>query len=262
MTARDKELPAMRARAAILRIALPLAAALLCGVAGARAAESTPEQARAALSKATAYLRSISTEGGYLWWYSEDLKQRRGEETATATQVWVQPPGTPSVGEAFLRAYRATKDSQYLRAARDAGLALARGQLQSGGWDYLIEFDPEQAKKWYRRTDAGRVPEAEAARRKKVSTFDDDNSQSALRFLMELVDTGGGGDEAETAETRRAMEYGLAKMLEAQYPNGAWPQRWDGKPRDPPRNSPCCPRGFRTRTRGSTRARTITDTTR
>lgn len=219
----------MRAQVANLRIALPLAAALLCGV--ARAAESTPEQARAALSKATAYLRSISTEGGYLWWYSEDLKQRRGEETATPTQVWIQPPGTPSVGEAFLRAYRTTKDPQYLRAARDAGLALARGQLQSGGWDYLIEFDPEQAKKWRRRTDAGRVPDAEAAKRKNVSTFDDDNSQSALRFLMELVDTAE-GDDAQGAEIRRAMEYGLAKMLEAQYPNGAWPQRYDGKPRD------------------------------
>lgn len=217
-------------RSPAFRLALPLVAALLCG-AGARSAESIPDRARASLSKATTFLRSISAEGGYLWSYSEDLKQRRGEEVATPTQVWVQPPGTPSVGSAFLRAYRVTKDPQYLRAARDAGLALARGQLQSGSWDYLIDFDPEQAKKWYRRTDAGQIPEAEATRRKNVSTFDDDNSQSALRFLMELVETKGG--EEPPAEIRRAMEYGLAKMLAAQYPNGAWPQRYDGKPRDP-----------------------------
>ncbi|MCX6909967.1 MAG: pectic acid lyase, partial [Verrucomicrobia bacterium] len=89
-------------------------------------------QARAALEKATAYMRSISTEGGYLWKYSLDLKNRAGETKATATQIWIQPPGTPSVGMAFLRAYEVTKDARYLDAAKAAADALARGQLESG----------------------------------------------------------------------------------------------------------------------------------
>ena len=111
-----------------------------------RAAESgTATSARAALTKATVYLRSISTEGGYLWKYSLDLKQRAGETKATATQVWIQPPGTPTVGLAFLRAYAATKDSAHLDAARAVASALAQGQLESGGWDYLIEFAPSAA---------------------------------------------------------------------------------------------------------------------
>src|SRR4051812_44646109 len=98
-------------RPSSLGIALSLAAAALLSGGGApRAADSLPDRARAGLAKASAYLRSIATEGGYLWWYSEDLRERRGEEKATATQVWVQPPGTPSVGGAFLRAYAATKD--------------------------------------------------------------------------------------------------------------------------------------------------------
>src|SRR6266545_7102745 len=91
-----------------------------------------PKELTAALQKATDYLTSISTEGGYLWRYSADLRERRGEEKATATQIWVQPPGTPSVGMAFLDAYTATKEERHLAAAQAAALALVRGQLESG----------------------------------------------------------------------------------------------------------------------------------
>ncbi|HPC60876.1 MAG TPA: hypothetical protein PKX23_09470, partial [Verrucomicrobiota bacterium] len=80
-----------------------LAAALGLAVASpSPGAVVSPEAARAALLKATEYLQSLATEGGYLWSYSADLKDRRGETQATATQIWVQPPGTPAVGEALL----------------------------------------------------------------------------------------------------------------------------------------------------------------
>jgi hypothetical protein len=68
-------------------------------------------EARAALDRATTFYRSISTRGGYLWWYSKDLKERAGENKATETQIWVQPPGTPSVGMAFLRAWQVTQEN-------------------------------------------------------------------------------------------------------------------------------------------------------
>jgi hypothetical protein len=198
----------------------------------ASAADSPSDEALAATRRATAYLRSISAEGGYLWKYSLDLKERAGEVKATATQVWVQPPGTPSVGAAFLRAYEATKDKQFLDAALAAADALATGQLESGGWDYVIEFDTEKRNQWLHRTDKGRLTEAEAAKRKNTSTFDDDNTQSALRFLMAVVDAAKGTTDPRLARAREAMEYGLKKLVEAQYPNGAWPQRYDGKPRN------------------------------
>jgi uncharacterized protein YyaL (SSP411 family) len=41
-------------------------------------------------------------------------------------------------------------------------------------------------------------------------------------------------------EIRRAVEYGLAKLIEAQYPNGAWPQAYDGNLPDPA-NHPVIP---------------------
>lgn len=218
------------------RLIAPLAAALLLAAAlipsPARGADATVDQARAALAKATGYMRSISTEGGYLWWYSADLKERAGEEKATPTQVWIQPPGTPSMGQAFLRAYAATKDPQYLQAAQAAAACLATGQLASGGWDYKIDFDPKEAAKSYRRTDVGKIPPADTTNRRNISTYDDNNSQSAMQFLMAFHDTAK-SKPGDLREIRTAMEYGLGKMLEAQYPNGAWPQRYDGKARDP-----------------------------
>ena len=59
-----------------------------------------------------------------------DLRKRYGEalyEPAKPTEIWVQPPGTPFVGEAFLRAWRITGDPRYMDAARDAARALLMG---------------------------------------------------------------------------------------------------------------------------------------
>jgi PelA/Pel-15E family pectate lyase len=205
---------------------LPL---LLLTAPPAAAQKPLPEQAAEALGRATRFFRrEVSVRGSYLWSYSEDLKTRRGEGEATATQGWVQPPGTPAVGMAYLRAYEATGDRDYLQAARESARALAGTQLASGGWDYRIEFDPEQRRQWFYRRDV-EAGDKERGRRRNTSTFDDNNSQSALRLLMR-VDTAVGRTDAEV---RRAVEYGLAKLREAQYPNGAWPQRYDGEPRDP-----------------------------
>jgi len=107
--------------------------------------QETPLRRRAteAMHRATAFFTGhVATEGGYLWRYSDDLARREGEGKASDTTVWVQPPGTPSVGMAFLDAYRKTGDPQCLEAARQAGYCLVQGQLQSGGWDYRIHFDP------------------------------------------------------------------------------------------------------------------------
>ncbi|MEW6302221.1 MAG: pectate lyase [Verrucomicrobiota bacterium] len=193
---------------------------------------ATPQEARAALAKATAFMRSISAGGGWLWTYSTDLKERAGERPATPTQIWIQPPGTPSMGMALLRAYEATGDKQYLDAAKAAADALATGQLESGGWDYVIDFDANAAKKWYRRSDAGKLTPAEISKRVNISTFDDNTTQSAVRFLLAVVDASKGSNDARDQRIRAALEYALKKMLEAQFPNGGWPQRYDGKPRN------------------------------
>ena len=192
--------------------------------------DALARDARATMEKATAFMRSISAGGGYLWRYSPDLKTRAGENEATPTQIWIQPPGTPSMGMVFLRAHEATGDARYLDAAKAAADALAVGQLESGGWDYLVDFDPKLGAAWYRKSDVGKVPAAEAVKRKNVSTFDDDNTQSAIRLLLAVADASKGANEPRDGRIREARDYALAKLLAAQRPNGGWPQRWTGVP--------------------------------
>jgi hypothetical protein len=187
-------------------------------------------RARRALEKSTAYLRSISAGGGYLWRYSADLKERAGERKATATMIWMQPPGTPSVGMAFLRAHEATGDPRYLDAALAAGVALAEAQLDSGGWEYSYDFDPQQRRNWQRRGNPDKLDDKQWARAQKFAVFDDDTTQSAVRFLLALGDAAKDSNDPRVARIRDTRDYALKKMLEAQYPNGAFPQRWDGRP--------------------------------
>lgn len=189
---------------------------------------SLVEEAKSALSRAVNFFREIGVNGSYVWRYSVDLKRKWGEEEAKETEGWVQPPGTPSVGMAYLRAYEATGEKTYLDAAIEVARALTKTQLASGGWDYRIDFDPEQHGRWFYRKDI-EAGEREQKGRRNRSIYDDDNTQNALRFLMRLDAVLKGRDK----EVRKAVEYGLAKLMEAQYPNGAWPQRYDGVPYDP-----------------------------
>ena len=104
-------------------------------------AEATPAQATAALRKAVGFYRTqVGYQGAYLYKYSADLSKQEGEHDANRTTGWTQPPGTPSVGAAYLDAYLQVGDDYLLAAAREAGEALLRGQLDSGGWSYKFEL--------------------------------------------------------------------------------------------------------------------------
>jgi hypothetical protein len=208
-----------------MQYAVLVATVLVASAASGAEAELNPglsTRAAQSLRKAVGFfVDQVATEGGYLWRYSADLAKREGEGKATPTTVWVQPPGTPTVGSTLLQVFRDTQDAYYLDAARRAGHCLVRGQLKSGGWDYRIEFDPR------RRGDyAYRREPAPGKQNRNLSTLDDNNTQSALRFLMELDEVLKFGD----AKIHDAVQYGLTALLAAQYPNGAWPQRFEGPP--------------------------------
>ncbi len=197
-----------------------LVAWMVIAATGALPAEDLPALRLASLTgmkRAAEYYRSkVALRGGYVYYYSLDLQTRWGEGRATADQIWVQPPGTPTVGMAFLRAYEATQDKFYLDAATEAAEALLYGQMKSGGWEHAIDFDPKGKLSGQYRNGKGRG--------KDRSTLDDDSSQSAILFLMQCDRA----HEFQHAAIHEGVEYALSRLRGAQFPNGAFPQVWFG----------------------------------
>jgi hypothetical protein len=180
------------------------------------------QKALAAVSAAGRYFADVlSVQGAYVYEYSEDLSLRRGEDEAGPTTGWVQPPGTPAVGAAFLRLYELTGEKNWLGAAHQVGRALVQTQLLSGGWFYAIDVSPDAAKSWcYRSTgiDSDRCKEIDG-KTKNRTVLDDDTTQSAIRFLMWLDTALEGSDPA----IRETADYALKRIIGTQYPNGSWP---------------------------------------
>ncbi len=208
-------------RAVSVVLVIPIAAV----IASAQPA-SLRERAHDALRKAVEFYRTkVSTEGGYHFAYAEDLSYGRSEMSEGPTRVEVQRDGTPIVGMAYLDAYEATGDTYYLEAARDVARALVRGQYCSGGWDYFIEFDTQQRSAFPYRADKA-CSERKSTESERPTTLDDNVSQAAVRVLMR-VDRELGFKDAPIHEAAR---FALDSLVNAQYPNGAWPQRYSRFP--------------------------------
>src|SRR5687768_12699298 len=76
----------------------------------------TRDQTLAAMKAATSFMvEKVAYNGGYVWSYTADMKRRWGELEAKPTMIWVQPPGTGTMGHLFLDAYHATGDAYYYR---------------------------------------------------------------------------------------------------------------------------------------------------
>jgi hypothetical protein len=188
-----------------------------------------PAVITAAMKKAVTYAHThLAREGGYASSYDKEGKIGEVEHASSPTVISIQPPGTTTMGLAILRAYQATGDETFLKAARDAAGALIKSQLASGGWGSDFDFDPEKMKKYHLRSqlDAG---DKETGKRRNYSTLDDNKTQSAMLFLLEMVHEPACKDDAEL---KRCTKFAFDALLAAQAPIGAWPQQFSG-PADP-----------------------------
>jgi hypothetical protein len=179
-------------------------------------------QTEAALSKCVTYLTDeVAYHGGYGGSYLEDLSDQWGEGHILRHMNWVQPPGSPSTGQAFMRAWRATGDQQYLDAAVQCARAAAWGQLGCGGWTYNTDFSRAGEERYFYLHNRD-SEDAKLTAGRNQATFDDNVSQACTRLLMAVDEALEGGD----AEIHDAAMAGLDWVLEAQYDHGGYPQRF------------------------------------
>ncbi|HYJ42508.1 MAG TPA: pectate lyase [Steroidobacteraceae bacterium] len=201
------------------KIAMLLAASLVCAFASA--AEPARADVVAAMKKAATFMNEkVALRGGHVWLVSEDLGRRWGEIPARPSQIWLQG-GTERVGQVMLDAYEVTQDVYYLDSARKAADALVFGQHPLGGWHYFIDFDPAGTPGWY-ETDASRFRWGYEEYRHYYgnATFDDQVTPDAAMFLLRFYRL------THEAAYREPVLKALNFVLAAQYPNGAWPQRF------------------------------------
>ncbi|MEZ0244232.1 MAG: hypothetical protein ACAH11_12715, partial [Sphingomonas sp.] len=160
-------------------------------VSPAQAREDSPpsrDQMLKTMKRATRFMvDKVAYNGGYVWSYLPDMSRRWGEMEAYPSMVWVQPPGTPTMGHLFLDAYHATGDPYYYEAAEGAASALIAGQMESGGWNYFIDFGGEASQKqWYATIGKNAWRLEEFQHDWGNATFDDAGTSEAMQFLLRL----------------------------------------------------------------------------
>ena len=180
------------------------------------------EEAEKSMLRASRFMiEEVSYQGGFVWNYLPDLSRSWGEMEAYPTMIWVQPPGTPSMGQLFLDAYHATGEELYYRAAEKAARALIKGQLPSGGWNYIIDVAGEASlKEWYGTIGRHGWRLEEFNHYYGNATFDDDATYAPAMFMLRMY------LEKEDPVFLDSFQKALKFVLESQYSEGGWPQRY------------------------------------
>ncbi len=205
---------ALNQRYTIRSIALGMTVLALLVSSKAYGQDTNAQHASQAMRKAAQYFQEThSVHGGYVYHYTLERGERWGEGLATDTQIWIQPPGTPTVGLAWVAAFEATGEDYYLDLATKAATAVAYGQLQSGGWTNSVDFNPRGRTAAYRNR---------KGKGKNNSSLDDGQTQSALRLLIAVDRL----HKFQHKGIHEAASIGLKALLAAQFDNGAFPQVW------------------------------------
>ncbi len=198
----------------------------LTGAGFAASAENTEPPSKAkvlkTMKRATMFMvEKVSVNGGYVWNYLPDLSRRWGELEAKKSMIWIQPPGTGTMGHLFLDAYHATGDEYYYQAAEKVAGALIQGQHPSGGWNYAVDFAGEDSfKDWYAKVGSNAWRLEEFQHYYGNATFDDGGTAECSKFLLRLF------VEKHDAKFRPALDKAIKFVLDSQYSVGGWPQRF------------------------------------
>ncbi len=174
------------------------------------------------MKRAARFMRERAAyRGGYVWSYAPDFSRRWGEMEAFASMIWIQPPGTATVGHLYLDCFHATRDEFYYQAAMDVAKGLIAAQHPAGGWNYHHDFAGEEsARRWYDTIGKNGWRLEEFHHHYGNATFDDAGTSEASQFLLRMY------VERRSSRLRAPVEKALQFVLASQYPNGGWPQRF------------------------------------
>lgn len=166
-------------------------------------------------------LEKASYRGGFVWSYLPDFSRQWGELEANRTMIWMQPPGTASVGHLMLDAYHATGDEFYYQGAQKVAAAIIYAQHSSGGWNYVADYAGEVSlKEWYATIGKHAWRLEEFQHYYGNATFDDMGTAEAAKFLLRMY------LEKRDEQYRGPLNKVINFVLNSQYPIGGWPQRF------------------------------------
>lgn len=229
----------MQRRQFALSVLSPLALAACGGgddaapAPGSPPTPATPQaNAAAAIKRAAVYMDEVvSYKGGYVWSYSPDLTQTFGEMEAKRTMLWLQPPGTSSIGHTYLDAFHAISDERFYQAANRTAKAVAAAQHSSGGWNYIYDFAGEDSlKHWYDTVGMNGWRLEEFQHYYGNATFDDATTAVAAQLMLRMYLEK--KDPVYLAATEKAIKF----VIDAQFgpafgvADGGWPQRFPHNP--------------------------------
>ncbi|WP_232461373.1 pectate lyase [Cellvibrio sp. PSBB006] len=184
--------------------------------------EPSLDEVKDTMKRATRFMvEKVSHRGGYVWFYLPDFSRRWGELEARETMIWIQPPGTATMGHVFLDAYHATGDEYYYAAAEQVAGAIIWAQHPAGGWNYVADFGGEASlRDWYKTIGKNAWRLEEFHHYYGNATFDDGGTAEAAKFLLRLY------NEKLDPTYRPPLDKAISFMLDSQYPIGGWPQRY------------------------------------
>lgn len=181
------------------------------------------------MKRATHYMMDVASyRGGFLWNYLPDYSRRWGEIEAKPTMMWLQTPSTPDVGQLLIDAYHATGDEYYWQCAQRVAGAIIASQYPCGGWNYMYNFEPEDSTRaWYNTIGRQAWRLEEFQHYYGNATFDDEVTMHSAEFLLRMY------LEKHDGVYKEPLEKVINFVLESQYDNGGWPQRYPLNPDHP-----------------------------
>ncbi len=208
----------------VTRLALSLL--VLVGAAAPAWAQSRAE-IESAMKRATSFMvEKVATNGGYVWAYLPDKSRRWGEIEAYPSMVWVQPPGTATMGHLFLDAFHATGDPILLPRGRAGGRSLdprpaSKRRLELFHRLRRPRLDPPLVRDDRPECLAdGGIPASFATMRRSTMPGRRRRCSSCSASMLEKRDP----------KYRAPLDKAIRFVLDSQYPNGGWPQRWPADP--------------------------------